>query len=69
MEVDWDEPLETDLSSKWLSIAQDMRQLHNIRIGRRYTSAAFDYTEVELHTFTDADHLPVNYLCQYLAHQ
>ena len=54
MQVDWDEPLETDLSSEWLSIAQDMSQLNNIRIGRRYTSAAFDHTKVELHTFTDA---------------
>ena len=51
MQVDWDEPLETDLSSEWLSIAQDMSQLHNLRIGRRYTSAAFDHTKVELHTY------------------
>lgn len=54
MQIDWDEALETDLNSKWLSIAQDMSQLHNIFIDRRYISVPFDHTKFELDTFTDA---------------
>ena len=46
MQIHWDEPLKTDLSSEWLSIAQAMSQLHNILIDRRYTSKPFDHTKV-----------------------
>ena len=54
IQVDWDTPLEMDLSSEWMSIAQDMNQLHNILIDRRYTPTSYDHTKVELHMFTDA---------------
>ena len=53
-QIDWDVPLEADLSNEWMSITQDMNQLHNIFINRRYTPRTFDHTKVELHTFTDA---------------
>lgn len=46
IQIDWDLPLETDLSDEWMSIAQNMNQLHNIFINGRYTLTTFEHTKL-----------------------
>ena len=54
MKTEWDEPLEPTLISEWQSIVEDVNQLSNMSLNRRYAPTNFDPAQVELHTFTDA---------------
>ncbi|XP_055910058.1 uncharacterized protein LOC129944558 [Eupeodes corollae] len=51
---DWDEPVSLHLRSLWLSFINDLKQIENIRIPRRYVMWNPDDCKVSLIVFVDA---------------
>ena len=51
--IEWDEPLGSDLTQEWHQIATDLCQLHQFSISRKYPTTS-DASVLELHAFSDA---------------
>nr|XP_049699386.1 uncharacterized protein LOC126055216 [Helicoverpa armigera] len=51
--VDWDQPLDEELSSQWRAWISHLEQLKNVNIPRCYPGYS-EATEIQVHVFTDA---------------
>ena len=64
-QIEWDEPLGAELAKEWQQIADDLCQLHQYYIHRKYFTD-FDMSCLTLHTFSDASikaYGAIVYLC------
>ena len=64
-QIEWDEPLGAELAKEWQQIADDLCQLHQYYIHRKYFTD-FDTSCLTLHTFSDASikaYGAIVYLC------
>jgi len=52
-QIEWDEPLGTDLAKEWKGIAEYLSQLNQLSINRPYFNK-FDPTSIQVHAFSDA---------------
>ncbi|XP_048587404.1 uncharacterized protein LOC125570185 [Nematostella vectensis] len=53
LNVDWDEPLNGEIRTRWLSIAQEIRQSTNLTIPRCYLSNRSANETTQVHVFVD----------------
>ena len=65
--IEWDEPLGTQLAREWQEIAEDLTQLHQVKIKRQYLEN-FNPAHLHIHAFSDASikaYGAVVYLCSH----
>ena len=53
-QVDWDDPLPSDLQKKWSSWRDEVQELSKFRLQRHHQNLASDSQEIQLHVFSDA---------------
>ena len=51
--IDWDEPLEESLQSRWIKIVQEIRETTELVIPRQYFTT-IQFAVQDLHVFADA---------------
>ena len=51
--IDWDEPLEESLQSRWIKIVQEIRETTELVIPRQYFTTT-QFAVQDIHVFTDA---------------